>query len=78
MKRLILIVGLLVSVNAMAEEGSSSNSSHKPSRSEQIREYGMNCGQREMNLIESRYGRPPTDDEMDMILDACVNPRFKE
>lgn len=78
MKTLILVIGLLTSVQGLAQEGTSSQSSQKPSRSQQIREYGMNCGEREMNLIESRFGRPPTDDEMDMILDACVNPRFKE
>ena len=82
MKTLILAIGLFASVNAFAaqNEGQSSQSSsgHKTTRASQIRAYGLNCGQHEMDLFEQRNGRPPTDDEMDMIIDACVNPTFKQ
>lgn len=80
MKQVIFIAAsVLVSLSAMAteHEGSKTSASTKPSRAAQIREYGMNCGQHEMDLFEQRKGRLPTNEEMDMILDACVNPSFK-
>lgn len=82
MKQVIFIAAtVLMSLSAMAQEhqdsGSRTSASTKPSRAAQIREYGMNCGQHEMDLFEQRKGRLPTNEEMDMILDACVNPSFK-
>lgn len=47
----------------------------KVSMADKIRAYAQDCFDKELSLWERR-GRLPTQDEADLILDACVNPRF--
>lgn len=77
MKTIIIALSLLSSTFAWASEDTSSK--RKPqSRAQMIREHGMNCGLAEIDAYERVRGRLPTDDEMDAIIDACVNPTFKK
>lgn len=54
-----------------------SSDAPKKSMSQRIRDYAQNCFDQEMALFERVKGRLPTDDEADLIIDACANPRFK-
>ena len=50
-------------------------SAPKVSKADKIRAYAQDCFDKELSLWE-RQGRFPSADEADLILDACVNPRF--
>jgi hypothetical protein len=58
-------------------EISSADQPVKVSKSQQIRDYAQNCFDQEMDLFEHARGRLPTDDEADLIIDACANPKLK-
>lgn len=73
MKQLTLtLVTALVAINAWSYEAPT-KAEKKPTRAEVIRTEGYACGVTEMDNFEKYRGRLPTNDEMDAILDACVN-----
>ena len=79
-KQSILIMLLLVSQSAWSYSHVAKPENHsqkkKVSYSQQIRQKGYECGTQEIDNYEKYRGRLPTDEEMDAILDACVNQKF--
>jgi hypothetical protein len=79
MKKILVLIALTIGANAMAYETASRQPSAKgTSKANIIRDHGMRCGLAEIDAYEKVKGRLPTDDEMDAIMDACVNPTFKQ
>ena len=80
MKKVLILLTLVVGANAMAYETVSNRqpNARKASKADIIRTQSFNCGLAEIDAYERIKGRLPTDDEMDAILDACVNPTFKK
>lgn len=79
MKKVLVLIALVIGSNAMAYETAYDRQpARKASKADIIRDHGMRCGLAEMDAYERVKGRLPTDEEMDAILDACVNPSFKK
>ncbi|MEK6554123.1 MAG: hypothetical protein AABZ31_02695 [Bdellovibrionota bacterium] len=78
MKKVLVVLALVLGTNAMAYEVASVKPAKKASKADYIRDNSMKCGLAEMDAYERVKGRLPTDDEMDAIMDACVNPTFKK